>query len=337
MGRVARYDATAVADLLRRQVGVISRSQAEACGLTENAIRHRIRPEGPWQVVLPGVYLSNRGAVTTRQRHVAAFSYAGRLPGQALAVTGPAALIWHRIRASAAVTERVDVLVALGSRRRDAGFARLHPTTIVPRATLWDGPVCYAPPARALADTARQLRDPAAVRAVVAAGVQQGRVTVGQLAEELAAGAVRHSAGLRRALAEVAQGARSAAEAELVTLVRRARLPVPMLNPRLFVGDDLLAVPDAWWPEVGVAAEVDSQEWHFAPDSWKATMARHARMSAHGIIVLHFPPSRIRTAGREVAGEIRSALAAARGRSLPAVRTISAARVLPLGQARRAS
>jgi hypothetical protein len=110
-----------------------------------------------------------------------------------------------------------------------------------------------------------------------------------------------------------------------------------MLNPRLFAGDELLAIPDAWWPQAGVAAEVDSQEWHLSPDSWKATMARHARMSARGIIVLHFPPSRIRTAGREVAAEIRSALAAASGRDLPAVRAVSCAQVLTPGGTRRAS
>jgi hypothetical protein len=53
-----------------------------------------------------------------------------------------------------------------------------------------------------------------------------------------------------------------------------------------------------------------------------ADLARHARMSAHGIIVLHFPPQRIRSQRRAVAGEIRRALAA--GRQLPQVRTISA-------------
>jgi hypothetical protein len=135
----------------------------------------------------------------------------------------------------------------------------------------------------------------------------------------------------------VAQGVRSGAEADLVTLIRRSRLPIPMLNPRLFVGAELLAVPDAWWPEAGVAAEVDSREWHLSPDRWKATMARHARMSAQGIIVLHFPPSRIRTAGREVAAEIRSALAATCGRDLPAVRVESAARALIPTGTRRAN
>ncbi|HMH89555.1 MAG TPA: hypothetical protein VK586_00575 [Streptosporangiaceae bacterium] len=337
MGQLERYDAAAVTGIVRRQDGVIGRAQAEAGGMTAAAIRHRIRPDGPWQVVLPGVYLSHRGTMTARQRDVAAFCYAGRLSGQALAVTGPAALAWHRIRACPPSAERVDVLVSPDYRRRDAGFARLHPTAVTPSAVFWDGPVCYAPPARALADAVRQLRDPADVRAVVAAGVQQGKVTVGQLAEELAIGAMRQSAGLRRALAEVAQGVRSGAEADLVVLIRRSRLPIPMLNPRLFVGDELLAVPDAWWPEAGVAAEVDSQEWHLSPDTWKATMARHARMSAQGIIVLHFPPSRIRTAGREVAAEIRSALAAAGGRGLPAVRAVSAARVLTPAGTRRAS
>jgi hypothetical protein len=336
MGQLARYDAAAVTGIVRRQDGIIGRAQAEACGMTAAAIRHRIRPDGPWQVVLPGVYLSHRGTMTARQRNVAAFCFAGRLSGQALAVTGPAALAWHRIRTSTAA-ERVDVLVSPGHRRRDAGFARLLPTTVMPGAAFWDGTVCYAPPARATADAARQLGDPGEVRALVAAAVQQGKVTVGQLAEELAMGAMRQSAGLRRGLAEVAQGVRSGAEADLLTLIKRARLPIPMLNPSLFVGDELLAVPDAWWPEAGVAAEVDSQEWHFSPDSWKATMARHARMSAQGIIVLHFPPSRIRAAGREVAAEIRSALAAASGRGLPAVRAVSAAQALTPAGIRRAS
>jgi hypothetical protein len=296
--------------------------------MTENAIRHRTRPDGPWQAVLPGVYLSTRGALTARQRHMAAFCYAGRRPGSALAVTGQAALQWHRIRTGIQPAELVDVLVTSRCRRRDAGFARLHRTTVLPGAAFRDGALCYVPPARATADAVRQLRDPADVRAVVAAAVQQGKVTVFQLAEELALGAVRQSAGLRRALAEVAEGVRSGAEGDLVTLIRRARLPMPLLNPRLYAGDEFLAIPDAWWPEAGVAAEVDSQEWHLSPESWKATMARHVRMSMHGIIVLHFPPSRIRAEGRQVAAEIRAALAAASGRPPSAVRAASVAQDL---------
>jgi len=47
-------------------------------------------------------------------------------------------------------------------------------------------------------------------------------------------------------------------------------------------------------------------------------------MSAHGIIVLHLTSQRIRFKRREVAEDIRRALAA--GRHLPQIRTISADR-----------
>ena len=62
-----------------------------------------------------------------------------------------------------------------------------------------------------------------------------------------------------------------------------------------------------------MAAEVDSRAWHFSPADWEQTMARHARMTAQGILVLHFPPGKIRTEPRLVATEIRSALASSRG------------------------
>jgi hypothetical protein len=91
---------------------------------------------------------------------------------------------------------------------------------------------------------------------------------------------------------------------------------MPMFNPRLFVGRDFLAAPDCWWPDAGVAAEVNSREWHLSPRDWENTLARQARMAAAGIIVLHFPPSRIYTERKEVIAEIRSALAAGRTRCL---------------------
>jgi hypothetical protein len=119
---------------------------------------------------------------------------------------------------------------------------------------------------------------------------------------------------LRRVLAEAAGGVRSVAEADFLALIRRARLPDPVLNPRLYAGDVFIASPDCWWPQAGVAAEVDSREWHLSPDDWKRTLARHARMSAHGIIVLHFTPAQIRREPKVVAGTLGAALAASRDR-----------------------
>ena len=99
-----------------------------------------------------------------------------------------------------------------------------------------------------------------------------------------------------------------------------------MFNPCLIVAGEFLAKPDCWWPEYGVAGEADSQAWHFSPEDWERTMARHARMSAHGIIMLHFPPRQIRYQRDYVANIIRRALAS--GRELPHVRAISSAQPL---------
>jgi len=313
MGQLCSFDHAALERLISRQHGVVSRQQIYACAMTESALRHRIRPGGPWQIVLPGVFLTSTGEMTARQRAAAAYLYAG--PG--IAITGRAALAWHKLIADPG--DEVDVLVELGCLRRSIGFARLHRTGLEPNVAFEDRAIIYAPPARAIADAARRLADAAELRAIVAAGVQREKVQIWQLAEELANGPVRGSAGLRRALADVADGVRSAAEGDLLDLIRRTRLPMPLLNPFLYVEGKFLARPDAWWPEAGVAVEVDSREWHLSPAAWEQTMARHGRMSSLGIIVLHYPPSRIRSAGEQVAAEIRAALATGRSRSLPAV------------------
>lgn len=70
-----------------------------------------------------------------------------------------------------------------------------------------------------------------------------------------------------------------------------------------------------------VAVEVDSSEWHLSPRDWERTLARHSRMSALGIIVLHCTPRVPRAEPRVVAAQIRSALDSGRGRSLPELRT----------------
>lgn len=327
MGRTAQFDTRALANLLARQHDVLSRRQAAACALTQPAIRYRIRPGGPWQAILPGVYLTNRGEATGKQRAMAAYLYAGK----PIAITGPMALAWHSI--AAAKDERVDVLVPPGCRRADAGFARMRRTSVVPEQLCRDGAIYYAPLARAVADTARQLGSIADVRAVVASAVQRKKVEVWQLAKELDLGPKQGSALLRIALEEVADGVRSAAEADLLLLVRLEHLPMPLFNPRLYVAGEFLAMPDAWWPEAGLVVEVDSREWHLSPADWERTMLRHGRMTAQGILLLHYAPRRIRYDRQAVAAEIRAAYARGLARQLPQIETRPSA--VALGRAPR--
>jgi len=80
----------AVLDILRRQGDLITRTQVLAAGWSEGTLRHRTRPDGPWRIVLPGIYVSHNGPVTGVQREIAAVLYAGRH----CVITGQAAL--HR-------------------------------------------------------------------------------------------------------------------------------------------------------------------------------------------------------------------------------------------------
>jgi very-short-patch-repair endonuclease len=320
MPRLAQYDRTELERVLRKQRRLIQRQQALGCSMSAKAISYRTRTAGTWQIVLPGVYLRGGGNLAPDQRVIAALLYAGA----AIGVTGPAALAFYGIPAKR--SEFVDVLVPLSNRRKDAGFARLRRTVVEPSVIYADGVTRYVRAGRAICDTARQLTEISDVRAVVAAGVQGRHVELWELTQELDLGPMRGSALLRRALAEVSAGARSAAEADLLTMIRQSTLPEPQYNPRLFVGKDFLASPDAWWPDFGVAVEVDSRAWHLSPGDWERTLARHARMTAEGILVLHFPPARLRKDRRAVVSEVRSSLDRSRG-PLPHIRMVPSALV----------
>jgi very-short-patch-repair endonuclease len=127
---------------------------------------------------------------------------------------------------------------------------------------------------------------------------------------------------LREALTDVADGIRSTTEGDLKDLLVKSRLPMPLFNPVVFAGDKFVAKPDAWWPELGVAVEVDSREWHTSPEDHANTLARGRRMSVHQIIVLRFTPKQIRSQPSEVIADIRRALGGARGRPPLNLRTV---------------
>ncbi len=300
-----------------KQLSVVTRRQLLTLGLTDRAMRHRIRPGGPWQVLLPGIYLGANGPPSMGQKEMAALLYGG--PGSV--VTGPAALLHHSIR-SPLPPDAIDVLVPAQRQRRDVGFVRLQRTARMPPRIASAGPVRLALAPRAVADTAWRLTGLRDVRAVVADAVQAGRCTVSQLLAELDEGPVRGSAMLRSALAEVAEGIRSTAEGDLRDLIRVNRLPMPLFNPSLYEDDVFLGRPDAWWPDAGVAAEADSREWHLSPEDWDRTRRRHDRMAAAGIIVLHFSPRQIRREPADVVRMIRQALDRGLNRPPLTIRTI---------------
>ena len=315
MPRTARLDG--LDTLLGKQLSVASRGQLLTLGLTDHVMQYRVRRGGPWQTLLPGVYLTVSGTPCLEQKEMAALLYAG--PGSL--ITGPAALMHYSIRSGSAM-DVIDVLVPAERHRLSTGFARICRTARMPRRVASSGPVRLALVPRAVADTARQLTDLRDVRAVVADAVQLNRCTVSQLTAELGDGPIRGSAKFRSVLTEVADGIRSTAEGDLRDLIRAARLPMPLFNPSLYDGDTFLGKPDAWWPDAGVAGEADSREWHLSPEDWDRTRRRHDLMAAAGIIVLHFSPNQIRREPTAVAQMIRGALERGLNRPSLPIRTI---------------
>jgi hypothetical protein len=295
-------DQRAVARLLAKQYGVLSRAQAAELGFTPSSLRHSLRPGGRWQRMLPAVYATFTGTPTQKQLEIAAVLYAGPRS----VVTGPAALGRHQIRALE--TSFVDVLVPHSRKCASSGFVLIHRTRRMPEWILDDGVVTFALPARAVTDTVQRVHRLSDARAVVAGAVQQGRCTVQELYQELAQGPRRGTTLLRSVLAEVADGIRSAAEGDLRDLILKSGLPVPLFNPRLYVNHKFLACPDAWWPQASLAAEVDSRQWHTQPDHWEYTMRRHDQLISSGIAVLHFSPRQLRTEFAEVVRTIAGAL-----------------------------
>jgi hypothetical protein len=303
MPKRSSFDTERLRQVLQAQYLVITRKQALLCGLPHSTLARHIAPDGPWQRLLPGVYLAVTGTPTQDQREMAALLYAGPRS----LITGSAAVRRHRLRSAG--PDVVDVLIPWQRRRQSAGFVRVHRTRRMPERLYVTGKIRFAKPPRAVADAARSLTRFDDVRHVVCDAVQRRACTVAELTAELQAGPVAGAALFREALAEVGDGVRSVAEADFRVLILASGLPRPMFNARLFDADGIfIATVDAWWQASGVAAEVDSRAYHLAAEDQDRTTERHDKLAAHGILPLHFPPKRIKTDAPGIVSELQSAI-----------------------------
>jgi hypothetical protein len=277
--------------------------------MPHSTLDRQIAPGGPWQRLLPGVYLAVTGVATRDQREMAALLYAGPRS----LITGSAAVRRHRL--SPPGPDVVDVLVPWSVKRQSVAFVRVHRTRRMPERGYVTGKIWFAKPPRAVADAARTLTRFDDVRGIVCAAVQQRTCTVAELTEELQAGPTVGTTLFRDALAEIGDGVRSVAEGDLRTLILDSDLPRPMFNARLFDSDGVfIAAVDDWWPEAGVGSEVDSRAYHLSAGDQDRTTGRHDRLIAQGILLLHFSPKRIKTDPAGVLADIRDAIEQGRRR-----------------------
>jgi hypothetical protein len=289
--------------LFDSQLHLATRRQLLVAGLDDEAIRIELRARR-WQRILPGLYSDTTGNITLEQRRVAATLYT-TAESQ---VTGIGALDWHGLRHLPA-DPLVHLLVPHELRRGSRGFVRIHRThRLDPHATAASGyAVCSV--ARAAADACRGLSSLRDVRAIVAEAVQTGMTSVDMLQAELANAGSSRTALLRRALREIDSGAHSAPEVDLHEIFPPGGSIATILwNPRLETTDGTrLPSPDGWIPDVGIALEVDSREYHLGPEGWQRTMRRHNLLASYGALVLHFTPTEVRRRRRSVRGVVERA------------------------------
>jgi hypothetical protein len=105
MSRRSEFDASRLSRILLEQHYVISRAQAFSCEMSPRMLHRRVAQSGPWQRLLPGVYLGVTGTVTQDQREMAALLYAG----QGSMITGVTAVRRHHLRTPG--PDSVDVLI----------------------------------------------------------------------------------------------------------------------------------------------------------------------------------------------------------------------------------
>jgi hypothetical protein len=306
MPRKSEYDRWKLNRILDNQFSVIGRYQALDCGLSDSAINHRLRADGPWRKLLPGVYAATTGAPTQQQRAMAALVHVSARG----VITGATAVRLQGLQC-AGPDDRIEVLVSPEVRVQGAGFVQVTITTRMPARIYTIKGLRYALPARAVADSARAMTRLSDVRAVVATAVQRDRCSLEELVAELKDGPSRGSRLLRIALYEVGDGIRSAAEGDLRDLIGKSDLEQPEYNVALYAPDGtFLGIADVWWRRAGVVGEVDSVQYHLSPDDYRRTTMRHNRMAAHSINVLHFLPASIKSDGDTILKNLADAIAA---------------------------
>lgn len=145
MPKRSEYDNDLLVRITLEQRQVLTRAQALKCGMPHSTIDYKTSPRGPWQTLLPGIYLTMAGTPTQQHREIAALLYAG----QGSLITGPCAVRRHRLRSPGPAA--VDVLVSPAVRRQSIDFVRLRHTGRMPKSWFATGPVRFAEVPRAVA------------------------------------------------------------------------------------------------------------------------------------------------------------------------------------------
>ncbi|MEC3975950.1 hypothetical protein [Amycolatopsis sp. H20-H5] len=220
----------------------------------------------------------------------------------------------------------VHMLVPDSHKFSSAKFTVVERTKYFPEPNVVDG-VPLAPPARAVLDGVRRIREYVPVSALLLEALESGLCSPNELSAELEAGSQRGTALPRAVLRQLSEDIRSVPELEAISMWKRAGLPKPLHNAKIFTAQhQFIAMPDYWCDEVALAWEIDSWSFHEKRRHYAKTLARNSRYAGQGISVVQTLPSRLRREPNAVIAELRAAYAAARARPRPNVAAVPSRR-----------
>ncbi|MFI9104322.1 hypothetical protein ACIGXA_27780 [Streptomyces fildesensis] len=311
--------------LSRTQQRILTTRQLREHGVTASTLAERCRPGGPWQQLLPQVFLLHAGPPTSDERLRAALLYAGCEPGDTggpgdgeAMVTGLAALALHRFSSVPPLLgiDRIDVLVPRQRRLRDAGDVAIHRAHTLPRPQQVTGLPC-APVPRALADAVADLDDAETVRRLLTEAVRGGHCEAAAVVRELSRARLLSRPHVVDAVDALLAEGRALAEGRLYEMVTCFGLPDPVWHVDLRLpGGPSLGGVDAYWPEHAVALEIDARGPRQDDDAlWSQYAQKREHLEGLGITVVHLTPKKLRDALEQQATVVRTALMASTDRT----------------------
>jgi hypothetical protein len=309
---------------------VVTTAQLRSQGVSTAEMNEQCRPGGPWQQILPGVFLLHAGAATSEERLHAVLMYASRESAPGVPVQPGAEDAHHPVYAEAVLTglaaltlygftsapslpslDTIDVLVPRLRRLRSTGCAHVLRAASLPAPEEATG-VPVAPVPRALTDAVSQLTDAGAVRRLLSEAVRGGHCEPAAIVRELNNAKLLSRPHVVDAVDSLLAEGRAIAEDRLYTMVREFGLPDPVWNVDLRLpGGPHLGGLDAYWPEQAVAVELDTRAPRQDEDAlWSEYARKREHLERLGITVVYITPKKLRDGMEQQAAVVRTALMA---------------------------
>jgi very-short-patch-repair endonuclease len=282
MGERQQDAAGQIWDLVRRQHGVVTRSQLLELGVGSRSIEHRIA-KGRLHRLWRGVYVVGRPEVSQKGRWMGAVLSCGR---RALLSHRSAAALWNLTPIPA--VRMIDVVVPTGMFRRRPGIEVRRRVDLGPEHRREVAGIPVTDPVSTLVDLAScapEWRVEQAINSADRLGLVDPEVlrrTVAELGPRPGMVRMRRLLGLD-ALTD------TGLERKFLTIVRAAKLPRP--ETQVWVNDYRV---DFYWPQLGLVVETDGWRYHRTSGEQATDRRRDQTHVTSGLVSLRIAEDQIR-------------------------------------------